>query len=91
MTKIGERIKQLRTERQLTLDMLVADLKHKYPDIKIDKGMLSRWENGQNEPSLERAKYISMYFDVSIDYLIGLTDVRTPSRLLAMRNRKEQQ
>lgn len=89
MTKIGERIKQLRSERQLTLDMLVADLRMKYPEITIDKGMLSRWERGQNEPSLERAKYISMYFDVSIDYLIGLTDIRTPSRLLAMRTKKE--
>ena len=45
--------------------------------------MISRWESGENSPSLENAKSLSIYFNVSLDYLIGLTDVRTPSRLLA--------
>jgi transcriptional regulator with XRE-family HTH domain len=80
MEILGQRLKQLRAERDLTLDMLVADLNQRYPDININKSMLSRWENGVNDPSLEYAKHISMYFDVSLDYLIGLTDTRTPSR-----------
>jgi transcriptional regulator with XRE-family HTH domain len=80
MEILGQRLKQLRAERDLTLDMLVADLNQRYPDININKSMLSRWENGVNDPSLEYAKHISMYFDVSLDYLIGLTDARTPSR-----------
>lgn len=80
MVNIGLRLKQLRTERDLTLDMLVADMNHKYPDLNINKSMLSRWENGVNDPSLDYAKHISMYFDVSLDYLIGLTESRTPSR-----------
>ena len=83
MLGIGDKIKQLRNERQLTIDMLVADMNEKYPTLAINKSMLSRWENGQNDPTLENAKYLSMYFDVSLDFLIGLTDVRTPSRLLA--------
>ena len=85
MVNIGEKLKILRAERDLTLDMLVADLNHHYPDLKIHKSMLSRWERGENDPSLEYAKVISMYFNVSLDWLIGLTDVRTPSRLLAKR------
>lgn len=85
MTEICERIRQLRKERDLTMDMLVLDLNEKFPNLKLNKSMLSRWESGQNEPSLENAKYLSMYFDVSLDYLIGLTDVRTPSRLLVRR------
>lgn len=80
MVNIGLRLKQLRTERDLTLDMLVADMNQKYPDLNINKSMLSRWENGVNDPSLDYAKHISMYFDVSLDYLIGLTESRTPSR-----------
>lgn len=83
MTGIGEKIKELRKERQLTCDMMVTDMNNKYPELAINKSMLSRWENGQNEPSLENAKYLSVYFDVSLDFLIGLTDTRTPSRLLA--------
>lgn len=83
MTGIGEKIKELRKERQLTCDMMVTDMNNKYPELAINKSMLSRWENGQNEPSLENAKYLSVYFNVSLDFLIGLTDTRTPSRLLA--------
>ena len=86
MLNVGERIKFLRNERQLTIDMLVTDMNAKFPNLVINKSMLSRWENGQNTPSLENAKYLCMYFDVSLDYLIGLTDVRTPSRLLNMKN-----
>lgn len=85
MTDIGTKIKQLRIEHNLTMDLLVEDIKEKYPELAIDKSLLSRWENGQNEPTLEKAKYLSMYFNVSLDYLIGLTDIRTPSRLLAKR------
>ena len=88
-TGIGLRIKELRTEKDMTMDMLIKDIKDRYaPDKPIRKAMLSRWENGINEPSLENAKYLSMYFDVSLDYLIGLSDVRTPSRLLAHNKKK---
>lgn len=83
-TNIGERIKELRTERDISMDMLVADMNVRYELSKpLNKSMVSRWESGVNEPTLENAKYLSMYFDVSLDYLIGLTDTRTPSRLLA--------
>ena len=82
MLNIGDKIKLLRNEKQLTIDMMVADMNEKYPTLAINKSMLSRWENGQNAPSLENAKYLCMYFDVSLDFLIGLTDIRTPSRLL---------
>ena len=80
MINIGLRLKQLRTERELTIDNLVADMNQHYPDLNINKSMVSRWENGVNDPSLDYAKHISMYFDVSLDYLIGLTDSRIPSR-----------
>ena len=90
MDVLSQRIKALRTERELTMDMMVADMKSKYPNIKIEKSMLSRWEKGENAPSWENCKYLSMYFDVSLDYLAGLTDTRTPSRLLAMRKKADE-
>lgn len=84
MTGIGQKIKELRTERDLTMDMMVMDINHRFNLEKpLSKSMVSKWESGTNEPSLDNAKLISLYFDVSIDYLIGLTDVRTPSRLQA--------
>lgn len=90
MTGIGLKIKELRMERDLTMEMLVADMNAKYElDKPINKSMVSRWENGDNDPSLENAKYLSMYFDVSLDYLIGNSNIRTPSRLLTLQKKKE--
>ena len=82
MTDIGKRIKELRTERDLTLEMVVADMNRKFNfDPPYHKSMISRWENQKSEPTLENAKYLSLYFDVSLDYLIGITNIRTPLRL----------
>lgn len=82
MTDIGKRIKELRTERDLTIEMVVADMNRKFNfDPPYHKSMISRWENQKSEPTLENAKYLSLYFDVSLDYLIGVTNIRTPLRL----------
>lgn len=86
MTGIGLRIRQLRIERDLTMDLMVQDINQKFnPERPFNKSMISKWESETNEPSLENAKILSMYFDVSLDYLIGLTYTKTPSRLLALR------
>lgn len=84
---IGNRIYQLRTEKGLTMDMIVADMNEKY-DIQLNKSMFSRWEKEITNPSLENAKFLCDYFDVSLDYLIGLTDARTPSRLLVFASKR---
>lgn len=82
MTDIGNRIKELRNERDLTIEMVVADMNRKFNfDPPYHKSMISRWENQKSEPTLENAKYLSLYFDVSLDYLIGVTNIRTPLRL----------
>lgn len=78
-----ERLTNLRKERDLTMDMMVYDMREKFPEIKIEKSMISRWESGVSAPTWEYVKRLSVYFNVSLDYLAGLTDLRTPSRLLA--------
>lgn len=85
MNSFAERLKFLRKEQELSLDMMVDDINAKFPEMQLNKSMLSRWESGKNDPTLGNAMCISMYFNVSLDYLIGLTDTRTPSRLLAKR------
>lgn len=84
---IGERLANLRKEQQLTMDMLVEDINYKFNTL-INKSMVSRWERNENDPSLEMAIMLSKYYNVSLDYLIGLTDVKTPARLLASAGRK---
>ena len=82
MTDIGKRIKELRNERDLTIEMVVADMNRKFNfNPPYHKSMISRWENQKSEPTLENAKYLSLYYDVSLDYLIGVTNIRTPLRL----------
>ena len=77
----GERLRGLRTDRDLTLDMVAYDINTRY-HIEITKGHLSKWENGVNEPSLRFAKYLCLYYNVSLDYLLGLTKSKAPVRLL---------
>lgn len=85
---IGKRLKELRQQRELSMDMVVEDMNRKF-NIEISKGHLSRWENGKNYPSLHLAAYICAFYDVSLDYLIGNTDVKTPTRLLTKKNKKD--
>ncbi len=84
---IAKRLKELRTQRDLTLDMVVYDVAHTY-HIEFTKGNLSRWENGVNSPSLLYAAYLARYYNVSLDYLIGNTDIKTPVDLLAHKTKK---
>lgn len=77
---IGKKLKGLRIDNGLSMDMLVSDINRLY-DVKLNKGMVSRWENGENIPSLEYARCLVLYFNVSLDWLIGLTDKKTPPHL----------
>jgi len=85
---LGKRLKELREQRQLTMDMVVYDVANTY-HIEFTKGNLSRWENGVNYPSLIYAAYLAKYFNVSVDYLIGNTDIKTPVELLTHKKNKK--
>ena len=84
MKELGERLRALRAERDMTMDMVVYDMGKKF-NIEITRGHLSKWENGKNDPSLRLAAYLAKYYNVSLDYLIGLTDSKAPADVLARR------
>ncbi|MDF2530874.1 MAG: cro/C1-type DNA-binding domain protein [Clostridia bacterium] len=73
MQTLGERLKNLRNSKKLTMDKLAEVLNEKY-DSKINKGMISKWENNLSEPSLDNAKVIANFFGKSLDYIIGVED-----------------
>lgn len=77
-----ERLKELRIQRDLTIDMLVQDMNQRY-ELKLNKGTVSRWENGLTDPAISNVAHLAEYFNVSVDYMVGLTNVSTPVRLLA--------
>lgn len=43
-------------------------------DLAITKQKLSKWKTGYNEPCMDELIMLAVYFDVSIDYLLGLED-----------------
>lgn len=66
-TIFGERLKELRIERQVGQVELAKEL-------GVSKGIISLWENGLREPKLFNLVALAKYFKVSIDYLAGLED-----------------
>ena len=40
--------------------------------IGVSKGLISLWENGLREPTMSSLIALSLYFKVTIDYLVGL-------------------
>ena len=64
-------LRELRTECDLTH----AELAQK---IKFNKSSISLWESGKNEPTGKALIALAKAFDVSTDYLLGLTDDITP-------------
>jgi len=68
---LGLRIKQLREEKELSQLKLA---KH----LNISNTTLSQYESGKRIPGDGIKIKIAQFFDVSIDYLFGCTDVRNP-------------
>lgn len=65
---IGESIRRLRKEKKLTLEELANNLNAMYPDtLNFNKGKLSKWENGKEEPKLSSIRILADYFGISID------------------------
>ena len=60
-----ERLKELRIEKGLgQIELANA--------ISVSKGIIRLWENGLREPKLSNLIVLAQYFQVSIDYLVGL-------------------
>ena len=67
MLKIGERIKSLRRERDITQDKLAAYLNISYQAV-------SKWENGTALPDITLIPGIANFFGVSADELLGMKE-----------------
>ncbi len=68
----SKRAKELRTERGLTMVEL-----SKYFN-KISRSTISMFEIGKRVPDLSQLNEYATFFDVSIDFLVGKTDMRKP-------------
>lgn len=60
-----DNLKMLRKERGIGQAQLANT-------IGVSKGIISLWENGLREPNMSSLIALATYFNVSIDYLVGL-------------------
>ena len=62
-----ERIKALREDNDLNQTQLAKA-------IHSTQQTISNWEKGYSEPNIEMIKALCKFFDVSADYLLGITN-----------------
>ena len=58
-------LKELRLEKGLTQEELAKQL-------NFSMSVVNKWENGKKNPSVDILKILAKYFDVTIDYLLGI-------------------
>lgn len=71
----GKRLKHLRTTRGLSQESMAKIL-------NIHRATISRYENNQREPDVNTIAKIADYFEVSTDWLLGVTDIQVPVKKL---------
>lgn len=69
-----ERISGLCKARGITITKMATDL-------GIGTSLIRKWKQ-TSSPSIDKVKLIAEYFDVSTDYLIGLSNVEEPAEKL---------
>lgn len=67
MSDFASRLRELRKKHTVSQQKLSSYLNFGYTAI-------ANYESGRNQPSLDTVKKIANYFDVTVDYLIGISD-----------------
>jgi len=80
---IGDKLKKLRKERDLTQEEVAAHL-------GISFQAISKWERNDGYPDITMLPALSNYFGVSVDELIGMKEIATERKLNEL-NEKWQQ
>ena len=75
MEEFGKRLRLIRKERELSLLTLSEKL-------ETSKSLLSRYENGKVDPSLDTAASIAKYFNVSLDWIAGVTEIEADRKII---------
>lgn len=76
MANFGDRLRQLRTAKGLS-QMDFAK------QIKISKSSVNMYERNEREPGLDTLEKIADYFNVDMDFLLGMSDYQNKHQWLA--------
>ena len=69
MTKFAERLKELRDEKEFS-QVAVAK------GTGLSQNAIAQWENDKRVPNGNAIIALAKFFEVSTDYLLGVTDFR---------------
>lgn len=69
LLKIGEQIKKLRREKDLTQEEVANHLGVSFQSV-------SKWERGEGYPDITMLPALSHYFQISVDELLGVDDTQ---------------
>jgi transcriptional regulator with XRE-family HTH domain len=67
--KFSDRLKELREEKGLTQKEFATLL-------NINRATVAGYESQGKEPNFDRLKEFATFFNVSVDYLVGFSDIR---------------
>lgn len=68
-SKLADRLKNLRYEKGLSQYELADKL-------GVSRGLIGNYEQGRREPDYNTLILFANFYDVSLDYLLGITDIR---------------
>lgn len=71
---MGHRLRLLRKDKGLSLEEVCTAVNRLY-GITLHKGTLSKWERGVEEPRLSFLRKLAMYYDESLDFISGITNI----------------
>lgn len=71
-----DNLKKLRESRHITQVKLSTDL-------EVSQELISRYELGSSFPQPNMLIKLANYFNCSVDYLLGITDILTPTKYLS--------
>lgn len=68
---IGERLLDLRKDRGLTQKQVAESM-------SVSKHTIANYETERTSPNIEMLKALSLFYNTSADYLVGVTDEERP-------------
>lgn len=69
ITILQKRLAQLRREKNLTQQQLSYEL-------DVSRSCIASWENGTRLPNTMQLNILAQLYDVTVDYLLGLSDYK---------------
>ena len=73
MNTLGENIKYYRNISGYTQETLTKTLRNKY-NLRVTRPTISRWESGEQTPSIYYLKCLSEVFNISLDTLCNINN-----------------